>query len=272
MDARRENLAWWSERARLHPTSPMYAPWIEALRQGRPVLFEPERRLAGDVRGRRLLHVPCHIGTDTLSWALLGADVTGVDFSLVALDEARALAAELGLAARWVEADMNALPDDLVGFDLVVSTYGAVHWVEDLAAWARGLARALAPGGRLVLVDAHPVAAALDPGLPVGPCLPLRHPMLGGTALRETEAGSYAGIEAATTAQVSTSWMHGTGEIVTALLDAGLRLDAIEELPWCVWPVHPDAEPGDDGTWRLPEPWRATVPLLLALRATRPAA
>ncbi len=270
MDPIRENLAWWSERAALHPASPMYAPWIAALERGEPVLFEPERRLLGDVRGQRLLHLPCHIGTDTLSWALLGAEVTGVDFSGAALAEASALARRLGLGATWVEADQCALPPTLTGFDAVVSTYGAVHWVYDLGAWAAGIARALAPGGRFVLVDGHPFASALDETAAISTLLPVRYAMSGGGPLRTEEAGSYAGIAPTTSHQAATCWLHGVAEIVTALLQAGLVLEALEELPWCVWPVHPDAVADGAGRWSLPAPWDRGVPLLLALRVRRP--
>ncbi len=118
---------WWDERAGMHADTPMCRPWLERLRRGEPALFELERRLVGDVAGERLLHLPCHIGHDTLSWALLGARITGVDFSPVARAEARRLQEQVPLPAEvdveWVQAEAQDLPEAFTGrFDRVVAT------------------------------------------------------------------------------------------------------------------------------------------------------
>jgi SAM-dependent methyltransferase len=245
----------------------MYRPWITALGRGEPALHALEKTLVGDVTGQRLLHVPCHIGHDTLSWALLGARVTGVDFSTAALEEARRLAAELDLRAEWVEADAQALPTHLDGrFDVAVATYGAVGWMEDLPAFVRGVYRCLAPGGRFVVVDGHPVALGLEEH---DGTFVVRDPIMGGDPVEEDRPGSYAGDIGPTVHDRHVGWCHGVGEIVTALLDAGFVVDHLAEHDHLVWQQFPSMVPRD-GAFVLPPPWHGRIPLLLSVRARRP--
>lgn len=152
------NRALWDSLAETHGTTATDQSYdVEAFLGGQQTLRSIERELAGDVAGKDLLHLHCHFGMDTLNWARLGARVTGVDFSPVAITRARALAERAGLVADFVVADTQRLPDSLAaGFDVVVATYGVLSWIADVNAWMRGAARALRPGGRLVLVDIHP--------------------------------------------------------------------------------------------------------------------
>ncbi len=261
-----ENLAWWDERAGFHLDTPMYADWLRTLESGRSVLYEPEVRLMGDVSGQRLLHLQCHVGTDTLSWQTLGAEVTGVDFSEVALRQAAALSDRLGRPARWVHADVCDLPDDLVGFDAVVATYGTLCWLPSLDGWAHGIARALRPGGRLVLVDGHPAMYAMDDEQTDPAKMALRYAGWGGPPERFEQSGSYADREADTSDNVAICHTWGLGDVVTALATAGLVIEVLEDLDWCVWKALAPCEQDGD-RWRLPEPWRGRVPLMFALRA-----
>lgn len=264
------NHAWWQERALLHAESPMYRPWITKLREGEPALFPLERELVGDPAGLRLLHVPCHIGHDTLSWALLGAEVTGVDFSENALSEAAELTAALGLEAEWIHADAMAMPDSLNGrFDVVVATYGAYGWMKDLDAWVRGIARALAPGGRFILVDGHPLYVALDPAAAESGSYTVVEPVMGGGPAVNESPGSYADSTAETVHNRNVGWCHGIGEIVTALLAAGLRLDHLREHDWCVWNALPNMVERD-GVFELPEPWHTKIPLMFSIVVSKP--
>src|SRR4029077_17046179 len=130
---------------------------LASFKQGRNSLQSIEQEELGDVRGRSLLHLQCHFGMDTLSWARLRARVPGADYSEEAITAARSLAAELGLEARFICANLYDLPDVLdEQFDIVVSTYGVLSWLPDLPAWARVVARFLRPGGTFCIVDLHP--------------------------------------------------------------------------------------------------------------------
>jgi len=261
------NRALWDVRARIHgstATDRFYD--VESFLNGRQTLYTLERELAGDVGGKDLLHLQCHFGMDTLNWARMGARVTGVDFSPVALERARLLAAQAGLAAAFVEADTQRLPSNLAnGFDLVVATYGVLCWIADVDAWMRGAAMALKPGGSLVLVDMHPAfqtVAAVDP-------LVADWPYGGGASQREMATGTYAEPGLTMPAQETIQYPHSLGEIVTAAADAGLTIKHLGEH------IATDLDPrsilpqGEDGLYRLPF-GDSHLPILYSLRAVAP--
>ncbi|MEV4396264.1 class I SAM-dependent methyltransferase [Nonomuraea sp. NPDC049607] len=261
------NRALWDERARVHGSTPADRFYdVDAFLAGRQTLYALERRLAGDVAGKDLLHLQCHFGMDTLSWARLGARVTGVDFSPVAVARARDLAAEAGLAATFVEADTQRLPESLAGgFDLAVATYGVLCWIGDLAAWMRGAAMALRPGGRLVLVDLHPAyqtVASLDP-------LVADWPYGGGQAHRETVTGTYADAGVVTEAQETVQYPYSVGEIVTAAARAGLTVAELGEHVAVELDPRGLLTEGEDGRYRLPF-GDSHLPVLYSLVAVRP--
>jgi len=229
--------------------------------------------MVGDVAGRSLLHLQCHFGIDTLSWARLGARVTGADFSPAAIDLARSLAVELGFAdARFVESNLYDLPDALEGpFDVVYTSRGVLGWLPDIRAWARVVAHFLAPGGTFFISEIHPVAQVFEnEGVTPGE-LRLTYPYWEHSRPLTFEVkGSYADPTADVGVQVEHGWDHGLGEIVTALIDAGLRIESLVEHPFLEWKADFLVE-NADGTWRLPVGTPGELPLMFSLRATRPA-
>src|SRR4051812_35702557 len=150
MDERVErNRAGWDLRAAAHAGGAADLYDVDGFRAGGSSLRPFELEALGDVRGQRLLHLMCHFGLDTLSWARLGAEVTGLDYSGSAIEAARRLAVEVGLAARFVQADVYEAADVLdEQYDVVIATYGVLVWLPDLNAWARVVSRLLRPGGR----------------------------------------------------------------------------------------------------------------------------
>ena len=263
-EARAINRALWDERAELHGTSPRDQLYdVAAFLAGADTLGQPELSLAGDVAGKDLLHLQCHFGMDTLNWARRGARVTGVDFSAVALERARALAAEAGLEAEFVEADTQALPATLDGrFDLVMASYGVLVWIGDLGGWFAGAHRALRPGGTLVLVDFHPLYIMADSVDPVV----LDWPYGGGRPIRYPSAGSYADPELATTANEAVGYPHSVGEIVTAAARAGLRVEWLGEHLVADRDSRNMLRQGPDGQYRFSF-GDADLPVLYSLRA-----
>jgi SAM-dependent methyltransferase len=263
------NRALWDARARIHGTTPQDTVYdVDTFLAGRQTLFGLERELAGDVTGLDLLHLHCHFGMDTLSWARLGAKATGVDFSGTAVARARDLAARAGLDAVFVEADSQNLPAALAGrFDLVVGTYGVLCWVRDLDAWMRGAAGALRPGGRLVLVDLHPAyqtLASLEP-------LVADWPYGGGAPQRETVTGTYAGPDVPIATYEVFNFPHSLGEIVTAAAGAGLTMERLGEHTEVEFDGRNLLPRGADGLYRLPVS-RTHFPVLYSLRARAPLA
>ncbi len=236
-ESREVNLAHWDERAPAHAASPGYAVDRFVADPGHlsdVVRFDLPR--LGGISGLRGLHLQCHIGTDTISLARLGATMTGLDFSAASLAAARDIAARAGADVRFVHADVEHAVEALAGerFDLVFTGIGALCWLPEITAWARTVATLLAPGGRLFLREGHPMLWALDDSGPSG--LRVEYPYFETPeALVFDEPGSYVETDATLLNTVSHSWNHGLGEIVTALLDAGLVLTQLVEhdtVPW----------------------------------------
>ncbi len=270
-DATEMNRARWDELARLHGQDDYYD--VSGFLAGNLVLSTRERAemsaAVGAVSGLDLLHVQCHFGLGTLSWARLGARVTGLDFSSVGVERARALAATAGIDARFVQADAQRLPDDLAGsFDVVFASYGVLAWIADVTAWMTAAASALRAGGTLVLVDGHPLAQMIDTVDPVR----FDFPYQGGEAHRLPSTSFYASSATALTTTQTVQYPHGLGEIVTAAADAGLRVDALTEYLDADDPEgrEDQMQRGQDDRWRLFLAGQP-VPVQYSLRATLPA-
>ena len=271
-DWRALNRANWDERTRIH-LSPTSDYDLGPLRAGRGRLNAIEEAELGPVAGLRVLHLQCHFGADTLTLAQRGADAVGLDFSGVAIDAARALADELGLAARarFVVADLYDAPAAIpepASFDLVYVTWGAICWLPDIARWAAIVAAFLKPGGRLYFAEAHPTAwmhddeTALPDGRP-GWFVPY----LGRAALHLSDPRDYADPAARLQNADKVEWLHPLSDIVTGLLDAGLRLEWLREHAQVPWRMFRALERRDDGDWQWPDrPW---LPLAMSLQATR---
>ncbi|MEW5991326.1 MAG: class I SAM-dependent methyltransferase [Chloroflexota bacterium] len=271
-EALRSNRELWDAWTKIHVGSEFYD--VESFRTGeRPVRVEDyEIAEVGSVEGKRLLHLQCHFGMDTLSWARLGADVTGVDFSEAAVAAARALAAQIGISARFIQSDVYKLPEVLdEAFDVVYTSCGVLGWLPDIEAWASVAARFVRPGGFLYVTEIHPVAQAFDDeGVEPGE-LRLRHSYWSHPEpLRFEVQGSYADPTAPTDGLVEYGWDHSLGEIVTAVADAGLRIDFLHEFDFIRWPT-PFLVEGADGRYRLPPGTPGGLPLFFSLKASKPA-
>jgi len=261
-----DNLAHWNEVTAHHVASPMYR--TEDFRRGEIVLDPVVREAVGDVAGRRLLHLQCHFGLDTLSLARMGASVTGLDFSPAAIAQARALAAEAGLEAVFVCADVLDPPPGLTGFDIVLASWGAIFWIADIAAWMRVAAGALAPGGRLVLCEGHPAMLMLDERAPPGAPLTVRWPYDSTEPVIEEGDLDYTGAKVA--ARRTQGYLHGLARILTAAMDAGLTLRGFSEGDRVPWKALDQLVKLDRDYWTLP-PGAPFVPLSFTLQAVKQA-
>src|SRR4051794_37226150 len=268
-DWRRANRANWDERVPLHLNSTLHYDQTH-LRAGRGRLDRIVEDALGPLAGLRILHLQCHFGMDSLALAQRGAQVTGVDFSAPAIEAARGLARELGLAdrARFVVSDVYEALAALAepeSFDRVFVSWGALCWLPDLDGWAKVVASYLAPDGWLALADAHPTAyvfdsrTAADDGRP-GWWVPYfgREPMV------EDRTTDYA--DPAATLQNTTTheWLHPLGDIVSALLAAGLTLERLTEHDAVPWALFDCLVRGDDRLYRWPD--KSWLPLSFSLR------
>jgi SAM-dependent methyltransferase len=267
------NRANWDDRATLHAARDGTGYRIQQFIEDRSALSEVVRfdlpRL-GDISGVRTVHLQCHIGTDTISLARLGATVTGLDFSGRSIEEARRLASETGDAVDFVQADVRDAATVLSpgGFDLVYTGVGALCWLPDIGQWAKVVATLLAPGGIVHFREGHPILWAMDETL----CddLHLRFPYFEQDApLEWDDASSYVPTSAPLQASKTYEWNHSIGEIITAILDAGLRLEMFIEhdsVPWEALPGQMTLRP--NGEWALTAR-SGVAPLSYTLRARK---
>lgn len=264
------NRRHWDEVVPLHMIAESYN--VAGFKAGTSKLNAVELEEVGDVRRRTLLHLQCHFGLDTLSWAREGAIATGVDFSESAIEAARALAAECGIDARFVVSDVYGLPDRLQGqFDIVFTSYGVLFWLPDIERWAQVAAHFVRPGGTFYIVEFHPFAHVFDDAPDIED-LYVRYPYFTpDEPLRFEQDSSYAGPPANLKNRTTYEWPHGVGEVVTALIDAGLRIEFLHEFPFTTWRFLPIMERSADGTVRLTK-HDGSVPLLYSVKATKPTA
>lgn len=269
---RQVNHANWESRVSLHTGPGGYG--LDRYRNDPSFLSDVvafDRPRLGDVAGLDVVHLQCHIGTDTLSLARLGARVTGLDFSGAALAAARDLFGTCDEEGTFVEADLYEAVDALGAgrFDLVYTGIGALCWLPRIEEWARVVVGLLRPGGRLFVRDCHPVLFSLDDERSDG-VLAMEHPYFETPdGVRWETQQSYVEHEGTIDSPTTIEFNHGLGEIVTALLEAGMELTALvehESVPWCALPGL--MEEGADGEWRLIDrPER--VPLTFTLEARR---
>lgn len=268
MDANREH---WNEATDIHARGNVYG--LEDFKAGRCQLHRIEIEELGDVTGKRLLHLQCHFGLDTLSWARRGASVTGVDFSPKAIALARKLAADTGIDARFVESNVYDLPAALSGrFDIVFTSYGVLCWLPDLPRWAEIVARFLEPGGFFYIAEAHPSIRVFatddditDGSTELRPLFSYFHDPAG---TRWPPAADYVDTATRYTTPEHV-WQHSMGDIVNALIRAGLRIDFLHEFPYCTWKVIAFTEQVEPGRWSL-GPRFPQLPLTFSLKATMP--
>jgi SAM-dependent methyltransferase len=229
----------------------------------------------GSVSGRDVLHLQCHLGTETAAFARRGANAVGLDISGAAVAAARRIAAEAGLDIEYVRANVFDAVQAVSGrrFDVVYTGKGALVYVPDLDRWARVVADLLRPGGIVYVVEFHPLLAALGlvPAAEEGTDLVLRHDYLGGRGPRRLDsARTYTDGPPLAGPTVSYEWSHGLGELVTALVGAGLRVTALRETHEAPWPRWPRMTRTARGWWRLPDD-EPRIPLMYGLRAAAPA-
>lgn len=268
------NRANWDERAEAHVASPDYA--VDRLVADPTFISDVvrfDRERLGDVSGLRVIHLQCHIGTDTISLARLGANMTGLDLSPHSLREARRLAERTATSIPFVEADVYSALDLLEpgSFDLVYTGIGALCWLPDVARWARTVAGLLRPGGRLFVREMHPMLSSIDDSnqdlvVVEYPYFERDDPMV------FDHSGTYVETDREFTATTSHEWSHGLGETISALLEAGMQLTGLVEHNSVPWPALPRQMSRDErGEWRLIDrPWRLAASF--TLQAIRPSA
>ncbi len=259
-DYARINRGLWDGWAKIHVESKFYD--VDGFRKGKTSLQGVELEELGDVSDKTLLHLQCHFGLDTLSWAGKGARVTGVDLSGEAISLARSLSEELDIEAEFICSSIFDLPKVLDRqFDIVFTSYGAINWLPDIGRWAEIVRRCLRPGGTFYMIEFHPAIDMLDDS---GERIE-RSYFHSPEPFIEEVRGSYAD-PTYDFSHTSYQWTHSLGDVVTALISAGLRLEFLHEFPFSPYDALPFLEehaPGKFGLKGRPN----TIPLLYSIRA-----
>ncbi|HXH59443.1 methyltransferase [Iamia sp.] len=263
-DWRTTNRALWEEMAALHPSTELYD--VQGLVDGRDDLRPWEAIELGPVDGLDMVHLQCHIGTDTISWARRGAKVVGVDFSPTALHLASELSASCSLPMEWVESDVYTASTALAGrtFDVVYTGIGALGWLPDVRRWAGVVRSLLRPGGVLYLVELHPMWVALiEDGKTIG------QDAIDAPFQRWDEGGrvSYAAPGHPLVQTAAFERLHSISDVLSSILSVDLEIELFHEFDVTPAPT-PWLERGRDRLYRFPE-GAARFPLTYSLRARR---
>lgn len=262
------NRATWDERAPIHVRNTTGFYGVDAFKAGGCTLHAIERDEVGPVAGKRLLHLQCHFGLDTLSWARRGAKVTGLDFSEPAIAAARDLARETGIDAAFVVSDVHAARAAVSGdFDIVFTSWGVLCWLPDMTRWAKVATSCLAPGGMLYVADGHCALMQCErDGDRLVQTYDWRTPV--DRPENFDDATTYTGDPTPLKSGKTFEWFHPPATVAQAMIDAGLTIELIREHDTLPWPAFPMMVDAGGGMYRLPDA-HPKLPLSFSIRARR---
>lgn len=258
------NKAFWNERVSIHKNSGFYK--LEQFKQGINKLHPLEVKELGDISGRTILHLQCHFGMDTLSLEMLGADVTGIDFSEEAIRTAKELRDEMGMKAEFLLSDIYSLPEKLhKKFDIVFTSYGVLTWLPDLESWGKVVSHFLKDDGYFYIAEIHPASMIYDNKKSQNEYR-IAYPYFEGQEpVMEDEEGTYADNNAVTKNNITYEWPHSLSRIIMSLINAGLKIVFFHEHDFTVWKQFPWIKKCEDGYYRTDE----NLPLLFSLKAVK---
>ncbi len=251
----------WNKRTTIHKTSAFYD--VPSFLSGKSSLNKLELEEVGDVAGKSLLHLQCHFGLDTLSWAREGATVTGVDFSETAIDYARELSLESSIPANFVCCNVYDMPQHLNRqFDIVFTSYGVIGWLPDLDKWAEAICHFLKPGGTFYLVEFHPVVWMMDENFEK-----VKYYYHNAETIVEKSSGTYTD-RSADIAYEEYSWNHSLSEVVNALINHGLQIRHLNEFPYSCYNCFNNLEQQADGNWTI-KGMKHKIPMMYSINAIK---
>jgi len=257
------NIKRWNELVDINAKSRLYD--LEGFKSGSISLLPIELEELGDVVGKSLLHLQCHFGMDTLSWARLGADVTGIDFSDKAISLAKSLSRELNIPARFINTNIYNIPNVInENFDIVFTSYGVLCWLPNLEKWAQIVNDCLKPGGIFYIIDGHPFGSLIDEkseAFKVG-----FNYFAEGKPIYWEESVAYADPSAKLKNQACYEWNHPISAIINSLINKNLALEFLHEFPFSFHKFHPDMEKREDGYYEF-QNFQFSVPMMFSIKA-----
>ncbi|NNT73182.1 class I SAM-dependent methyltransferase [Flavobacterium sp. IMCC34852] len=255
------NKATWNNKTDVHIASEFYD--MEGFLKGKSTLNDIELDLLGDVSRKKILHLQCHFGQDTMSLARMGAKVTGLDLSDKAIDRARALAQKLNLDVTFVCSDIYDAPNFITEkFDLVFTSYGTIGWFPDLEKWAKVVSHFLKPNGKFIMADFHPVVWMFDNDFET-----VFYNYFNVEPIVENETGTYADREAEIATKTIT-WNHPISEILNSLIQSGLEINSFEEYDYSPYNCFNKTEEFEKGKYRIKH-FDNKIPMVYSILASK---
>ena len=256
-----ENKKSWNKRTAVHKDSAFYD--LDSFKKGKSSLNKIELEELGDVSGKSLLHLQCHFGMDTMSWARAGASCVGVDLSDEAINLAKEVNAELNLDAEFVCCNVYDLKQHLdKKFDIVFTSYGTIGWLPDLDAWAAIIAHFLKPGGTFYIADFHPALWMMDDHFEQ-----VKYSYFNTEVITEEISGSYSDRNAPIKS-IEHGWNHPFSEILNALLTHGLQITLFNEFSYSPYNCFNNLEQGADDMWRI-KGMDEKLPMMYSIKAVK---
>jgi SAM-dependent methyltransferase len=256
-----KNRKAWNEKTEVHIHSDFYRQ--EEFLKGKSSLKDIELDLLGDVHEKSILHLQCHFGQDTISLQRMGAAVTGVDISDIAIDKARQIAKQLDVGTEFICCNIYDLPKHLdKQFDIVFTSYGTIGWLPDLDKWAAIITKYLRPGGRFVFVEFHPVIWMFDDDFGK-----ISYRYFKSDPIIETVSGTYADKGADITSE-TISWNHATSEVLNSLIRHGLQINAFNEYDYSPYDCFNKTVEISPGKFRIAH-LKDKIPMVFSLEATK---
>ena len=254
-----KNREHWNLRTEAHYKHPEYR--VKEFLDGAFTLHPLEREELGDVKGKRLLHLQCHFGLDTLTLARMGAEVTGVDISDTSIERARQLADQAGLSARFIRTDLVDLPELLDDqFDIVYTTYGVTWWMSDIKRWGQIAGRYVKKGGLFYMAEDHPAGNMFNAEKQVF------EPYFNIGTERYFNEGDYCDKDLVIEEEVG--WRWTLGDVINALIAGGLTIEVLHEFPFCVYDKWPNFVKDEQGWYYYPDR-KNDIPMTYSIRATK---
>ena len=255
------NKEGWNKRTGVHKNSAFYD--VASFKAGKTSLNKIELEEVGNVKGKSLLHLQCHFGLDTLSWAREGANVTGIDLSNEAIDYAQQLSAELNLPAEFICCNVYDLQKHLNGlFDIVFTSYGVIGWLPDLDKWASIISHYLKPGGTFYMAEFHPVVWMMDENFEK-----IKYYYHNKEMISEVTQGTYTDRNADIQYE-EFSWNHSLSEVVNSLIKHGLQIQLFNEFPYSCYNCFNNVDKGPDGHWRV-KGLEEKIPMMYSIKAIK---
>jgi SAM-dependent methyltransferase len=255
------NKEGWNKRTAVHKTSAFYD--VDGFKKGKTSLNKIELSELGDIKNKSLLHLQCHFGMDTLSWAREGANVTGVDISDEAINYANQLSAELNIPAQFICCNVYDTSKHLTKkFDIVFTSYGTIGWLPHLQPWAKVIAENLVQGGVFYIADFHPVLWMLDDDMEN-----LTYSYFNDEVIITEQKGTYTDREAPIEYK-EYGWNHPLSEILNALISEGLQIEFLHEFSYSPYNCFANVEQGVDGMWRFKDRGNK-FPMMYSIKAVK---